>query len=320
LDSLTGIFTTPIDIEIWTNQYPQTQRILIDKTDEEFLIPCENPPKNVVFDKGSKVLKKINIEKTTEEWMFQLKNSGPIDRLIAVKMLGAKTDETDVKQALSKALFSDKCWFIRVEAASALGNSTLKSNAELLIDAYRDKNPDVRSAVLNALSNFHGHNIIQFLKNVFEQDTCYAVMEAALTALVKVDPQNAVSYCEKGLTIESHRNKIVVASIRNLAETGTENAYKVIFPYTKYGMETAVRGQAILSLSENWPDEKDVLETADKMSNEQNYYIRMNAYLALEKIGNEEAIKSLKNASKSEKQARLLKIIREALWRLIYKN
>jgi aminopeptidase N len=320
IDSLTGIFTTPVDVEIWYNQYPTTHRILIDKSDQEFTFPSDNPPNNVVFDKGSKILKKINFNKSLDEWLFQLQHSDVIDRIIAVKVLADSIDETRVKQAISKALFSDRCRFVRIEAARVLGTSTQKSTAELLMDAYRNNNSEVRSAIVRGVNNFCGTNIVQFLKNVFEKDTSYNVVEAALHGLTKADSQNALSYCQKGLTIDSHNNTIRTASLSELSEIGNEEAYKIILPYTKYGIEIELRRTAILTLSEKWPDKQEVFELADKMLKESSYHIRMNAILALENIGSNRAIESLKTAFKGEKQARLIKLTREALARLINTN
>jgi aminopeptidase N len=320
VDSLTGIFTTPVDVEIWYNQYPTTQRILIDKAEQEFTFPSDNPPNNVVFDKGSKIIKKINFIKPLEEWLFQLQHSDAIDRLVAVKILADSVDDTRVKQAISKALFSDRCRFIRIEAARVLGTSTQKSTAELLMDAYRNNNSGVRSAIVHGVNKFHGTNIVQFLKNVFEKDTSYNVVEAALHGLTKADSQNALLYCQKGLTIDSHNNNIRTASLSELSEVGTEEAYKIILPYTKYGAETELRRTAISALSEKWPNKNEVFEIADKMLKESSFHIRMSAILALENIGSDRAIESLKMAYKTEKQARLIKITREALARLINTN
>ncbi len=320
IDSLTGIFTTPVDVEIWQAQYPKTHRIFIDKAEQEFLIPSDNPPKNLLFDKGSKILMNVYFEKSVEEWLFQLQHSESIDRLIAIKMLVPNADEPQVKQALSKSMFSDRCWFVRAEAARALGTSSQKSTAELLIDAYRDKNSKVRNAVVREVSNFRGANITQFLKNVFEKDSSYIVREAALHALINADSQNAFTYCLKALTIDSHNNRIRTASILGLSKIGNEEAYKIILAYTKHGVETEIRRVAIIALSEKWHSQIEVIEIAERMLMENNFNIRLSAIIALENIGSERAVELLKTGLKSEKQVRLKKQIREALARLINTN
>lgn len=320
IDSLTGIFTTPIDVEIWQARYPKTYRIFIDKAEQEFVFPSDNPPKNLVFDKGSKILMNVYFEKSVEEWLFQLQYSESIDRLVAIKMLAPNADEPQVKQALSKSMFSDRRWFVRAEAARVLGTSTHKSTAELLIDAYRDKNSKVRNAVVREVSNFHGENITRFLKNDFEKDSSYLVREAALHALINVDSQNAFTYCQKALIIDYNNKRVRTASISGLSKIGHEEAYKLILTYTKYGVETEIRRTAIIALSEKWPSRLEIIEIAEKMLMENNFNIRLSAIIALNNIGSARAVELLKTCLISEKQVRLKKQIREALARLINTN
>jgi aminopeptidase N len=320
IDSLTGIFTTPIDVEIWQARYPKIYRIFIDKAEQEFVFPSDNPPKNLVFDKGSKILMNVYFEKSVEEWLFQLQYSESIDRLVAIKMLAPNADEPLVKQALSKLMFNDRRWFVRAEAARVLGTSTHKSTAELLIDAYRDKNSKVRNAVVREVSNFHGENITRFLKNVFEKDSSYLVREAALHALINVDSQNAFTYCQKALIIDYNNKRVRTASISGLSKIGHEEAYKLILTYTKYGVETEIRRTAIIALSEKWPSRLEIIEIAEKMLMENNFNIRLSAIIALNNIGSARAVELLKTCLISEKQVRLKKQIREALARLINTN
>ena len=96
-DSLTGLFTVPVDIEVWVNGVSETYRITISQLAEVFSFPAYQEPQLVVVDRGNHLLKKIRFNKSAAAWIFQLEHAAAgVDRLIAVDSLRSSMGEDTV--------------------------------------------------------------------------------------------------------------------------------------------------------------------------------------------------------------------------------
>src|SRR5205085_199152 len=56
VDEITPVFTMPIDIEIVTEAGRKTNRVMVDKQNQDFYFPLDSRPLMVVFDKGDRLL------------------------------------------------------------------------------------------------------------------------------------------------------------------------------------------------------------------------------------------------------------------------
>ena len=91
--------------------------------------------------------------KPTADWIAQLRDKDPAQRLRAIKILGEKRSElATVVPALAQAL-EDEDAFVRRDAARALGRIGPAAAAAVpaLRVAGRDRNQHVREAALEAL-------------------------------------------------------------------------------------------------------------------------------------------------------------------------
>jgi hypothetical protein len=93
----------------------------------------------VLFDKGDKILKSVDFQKSPEEWIRQLRTAPDVpDRADAAFALGLVRDNDAAANALGEAAQRDKFWGVREEALRSLG---------------RINSPAARKQVLAALSN-----------------------------------------------------------------------------------------------------------------------------------------------------------------------
>ena len=87
---------------------------------------------------------------------------------------------------MSAALISDAFWAVRAEVAKALAKIQLAQAVDGLLKGLDDKHPNVRRAVVNALSGVKTADSYKALKSVVEKgDESYYVEGAAATALGK---------------------------------------------------------------------------------------------------------------------------------------
>src|SRR5258708_2240772 len=86
MDSLTGFFRTPVDIEVTTLSGAVVHRVNVLAKDTVFAIPAVEKPILVIFDKGNWLIKEIKFEKTKDELVYQATHATrPIERIRALQ-------------------------------------------------------------------------------------------------------------------------------------------------------------------------------------------------------------------------------------------
>ncbi len=314
VDSLTGIFTMPVEIEVWVHGVPETYRVTISKQEEEFSFPAYQQPQLVLFDKGSRLLKKVKFEKPAEEWIFQLQNAKEgVDRISAIDELRWIVDSANVTAALSKAAIEDPFNEVRREAVWALGDSKNESVSELLIAAYGDRDAKVRAAAVASLKTHNGEKVIKTLQHAFETDSSYAVAVGALNALKNADSVNIRQYCEAGLLRDSYREGIRIAALRGLSELKDEAAFKKIEQYSQYGYERNVRIEALNLISRVWKTREGVLPLLISKTNDPSFQVRRAVVEMLGIMGDPLAVEPLQHIAETNSDERIVKAARASI-------
>ncbi len=70
-----GLFRVPVEVAVTTASGEKLFPIEVSKADETFSFPVDGPPLMVLFDKGDKILKSVDFQKTPEEWIRQLRTA-----------------------------------------------------------------------------------------------------------------------------------------------------------------------------------------------------------------------------------------------------
>ncbi len=313
-DSLTGLFKMPVDIEVWVHDVPEVHRVMISNQEETFSFPAYQQPQLVLFDKGSRILKKANFQKSLDEWMFQLRHAEyGIDRMAAVDELRWLVDSNVVAEALMKAALDDRFADVRLEAVQALADARKTDMTEFFLKTYGDSESRVRAASMAGLKNGHGEEMLKVLQHAFEKDSSYAVATSAMTTLMKVDSLRAKVYGKAGLLRDSYRENMRIAALRGLAEVRDDEAFGLVKGATKYGIDRNVRIEALNLMSKKWKDREDVLPYIISMTKDPSFNMRRASMEMLGNSGNAGALDPLQHIVETESDPRLVKVSQDAI-------
>jgi aminopeptidase N len=315
IDSLTGIFTAPLDVELWIADKPETYHITVKSPADTFSFPAAARPQLIIFDKGSTVLKRVSFDKSIDEWVYQLKHAEhAIDRSIAIENLRGLIDTARVASAVAKAMLHDSFWDVRRSAAFTLGSAGRSGPLRDLMEAYRDRDARVRAAVIAAFGSYpENPQALELVKSAFAHDSSYGVAAAALVTLTVLDTGHAREYCDAGLKRDSHREVIRNAAIGKLAEIGGDEALATIKRYTAYGLDRDLRINALWTIGRTWRDNADVLDYLISFLRDPAYRIRRNVIEILGMLGNDKAIVPLQSSLSTENDGRLVKLAKDTI-------
>ncbi len=313
VDSLTPIFHMPVDIEVWVHNRPDTYRVMIDNDEDTFEFPAYQTPQMVLFDKGSKLLKKVAFPRSMDELLFQVRfASDAIDRMAAIDELQWMVDSADVRRVLERVMVEDNANFVRRDAAWALGDVKRSDESEQLISAYGDRDPGVRAASVTSLGRYHGEKVVSILQHAFRHDSSYTVAAAALRALTTADSTRRKEYLKEALGMDSRDEIIRSTALQRLADIGDEEAQTTLMTYTKYGVDRNLRIQAIRSLCALWKNHDDVIAYLTRFLYDPSYYVRRATLEALGDLDRESILRDIDTFLQKEHDVRLQKVARDA--------
>jgi aminopeptidase N len=251
LDSLTGIFRSPVDIEITTGSQPIVHRVEITTRDTVFVLPAPEKPRLVIFDKRNWILKELRFEKTDEELQDQMNSAAhPVDRLRAVKQAGLASRSERFIPALVDRALHDPFWAVRREAIHALGvvadpkDSTWPVVKTTLLAAAHDVRPKVRTAALALLTDSADVQSIDALHAAL-RDSSYAVVAQALRSLAKADPRGSLGIFGAHLGMPSHQDILATAALNALANADSSLGIAAARECLQYGTPSPLRNTAV---------------------------------------------------------------------------
>ncbi len=317
IDSLTGLFTTPVDVQVWLRDEPETYRIMISKREETFSLPAYRQPQLVLFDKGNRILKQVNANKPLDEWIYQLEHAEDgVDRLLAVDELAGTVDSGVVLAALGRAMIDDRFSEVRRSATWAVADAKRTDVSARLIAAYGDSDSKVRDAAVTSLGRWKGEAVLSTLRHAFEMDSSYVVAASALKSLVKADSVHRNRTCRDGLARASRGEVIRSAALQALSEAGDDSAYQIVKSFTRYGVGRQIRVPAIGALAGGWKMRTDVVEYLIGMLGDPSFHARQAVIGALGSMGNPRAIEPLRQRAGKEADNRLAKAAIDAAAKL----
>ncbi len=317
VDSLTGIFNMPVDIEVWVNGRPEPHRVTVSKPEETFTFHAYQQPQLVLFDKGSILLKKVRFAKSASEWVFQLgRATDGVDRLEAIDALGGLADSSVVFEALGRAAIEDRFWAVRQDAVWALGDARTRDASGLLLEAYGDRDARVRTAAVTSLARYHGERVLQTLHHAFDSDSSYEVEAAALRALARADSVRRKSYLAEGLTRDSRNEVVRGTALQILSGIHDDDALATIMAHTRYGVDPSLRIASVGFLASGWSTREDVVAYIIGMLHDPSFHVKRAVISVLGRMGNASAIAPLERLAATDPDSRLEKDAREAIDRI----
>ncbi len=288
MDSLTGIFRTPVEIAVTASGRTVTQRMNLLSRDTIVVLPAPGEPDLVIFDNGNWLIKELNFSKPAREWKYQAEFArNPVDRKRAVHELLTLPDTLACVQLLARVAQKDTFWAVRREAVTVLARfasaaEPLKGEIRMaLLAAVRDPKPAVRDAAVAQLEHFHGDDVISTLRAALK-DSSYSVEASALRSLTKVDSANAASLLTAYLDVPSHRNIVSNAALRRLPSVDSSKAIAVSLLKVRYGQPGPTRFAAMSILSRYARTHRELMPTLVSLTDDKNAFIR---YSALRSLG-----------------------------------
>ncbi len=320
MDSLTGIFRMPVDVEIETATGARTHRVLMSKQHEEFRIPIDSEPTLVLLDKGNWILKEARFPKSREELLHQLQFSGHvIDRMAALEQLrsdfSAESDES-LFQVLLRVVQTDPFWVVRREAVNAIGKMDSLEVEEALIEAYEDGNSKVREAAVSNLGRFSSDRVRTLLLKAMDDDSSYSVNTEALKAYAKIDSADFFRVAVERLEAPSYLNIIQNAVLSVLVSQGGDRSIPHLIHYSAYGQPRNTRRVALSGLRRFAKDNTSVQQWIIDLLGDPMMEIRIRAIQILGEIGGDRVVRALEKLKNMENDEQVLTMIERTLARI----
>jgi aminopeptidase N len=315
MDSLTGIFRTPVLVQIQTPSGNVLDTLNILTRDTVYTLSAPAKPHLVLFDKGNWLLKEVHFHKSRDEWSYQAEIAeSPVDRLNAIKALSSLPDSDDVIPLLARVALHDRFWAVRSQAISALDENFTQRDSmkqiikSTLLAACRDSNSHVRDAAVSYLSTRRGDEVVSALHAALN-DSSYVVVAAALRSLAKADSAHAEKTLLGFMDTPSYRNGIVNAALGALGQLDSTRAVEIAFQKAKYGEHSWTRYVALSVLDQYGKSRKDVVPFLMTILQEKPSYARSAATRMLGDMGDRSVLPLLEGiaADKEDNDAKTAK-------------
>ena len=245
-DSLTGYFRFPCVVECTTDSGKTTRTFWVEGKEQDFLMKLDGPPRMVIVDKGCRLLKEMQFQKTEEEYIYQLNHAADIvDRITAARALPEYGKDPAARDALARSAASDPFWGVRESALAALAEISNDSTSGIFLRATRDPGSFVRNTAARSLSSFKGSEIAARLDSMARNDSSYLVASTALRELSAVDSARAFDVARELLSRESYRGLLRLSSLSALGVIRDPRGISLALPYTDRSCESDIRRMAV---------------------------------------------------------------------------
>jgi aminopeptidase N len=290
-----GLFRAPVDVAITTVSGQKIFPVEVSKADETFFFAVDGPPLMVLFDKGNKVLRSLEFQKSPEEWIRQLQTAQDVpDRADAAVALGAIKDTDAVTAALGEAARHDRFWGVRNEALRALGRLNSPAARKQVFEALSNEQPWVRQVAVEQMGRFQNDDeTVKRLQNIYKDDKAYSVRGQALQSLAQDKGPGTMALLEKALATSSPDDILRRSALRAMGMLGDTAAVPSLLEWSSPGKPSSLRGIAIGGLGRVDVRNHDITARLVSYLSESSFDIRYAAIFALGRRGDPSAIEPL---------------------------
>lgn len=299
IDSLTGVFRMPVDIEITTSAGATTKRIEILKQDSTYILPAASRPSLVIFDKGDWLIKQLKFEKSFDEWKYQaMSATSLVDRILGIQALARMQKEGDVFSVFVDRMLHDSFWAVRRDAALQISQALAKYDSlrpaakSALFAAIKDKRSEVRAIAAGALRWLRGNDVTEVLNGALS-DSSYQVFGRALGSIAKVDSAHALPVVKRYLTTPSRQNIVAGFALNALGTLDTAQAVAVAMEMVKDQAFTSTRFTSLSTIRWYGKGRRDAMAAVTEILKDPNESVRNYAALVLGDIGDASVIPAL---------------------------
>ena len=228
-----GLFHIPISVEITTPGKTFLDTLNINNEKNRFEISCDEKPLMVRFNKYLNVLCQVLVEKSFDEWAYQLQNDNDVTgRIKAAKELIKFGDKSI--PSLKSALIRDNFYGVKLQVVEGLKEIGGDGVLHPLLLAADDFDGRVREAAIRDLSIFDKTKVGNFFLEKFKDDSNDYVKGAAAYSIGVIKIKNAFEILKEGLKLDSHRNIIRRDVFDGLSLLGDARAVELAKKYVNY--------------------------------------------------------------------------------------
>jgi aminopeptidase N len=322
----TGLFSFPLEVALVGDAGTTVHRALVQPlAAQDLTLSSPSRPRTVVLDPRGWILKTLDFDKPSPEWIVQLDTAEPLAaRLEAVRALG-KLGGDEAVAALGKALREAPFFGIRRVAARSLGEIGTAAALEALRAGLEDKDSRVRTEVLTAFGRFPDlGEPLPLLRRALEQEPSYYARAAAAASLGKFTGRRTelAPVLVKALSQESYNEVVRAAAIKSLADLGAPETYEQAVRLARYGSPGDSRDDAFTALARYGASHKDpkvreqVRKTLEGYLSDPIFIARRSLYEAMAESGDPAMIPALERVLKTEAEAMQRQRIETAIRKL----
>ena len=253
-DQLTGYFRVITNIEVhYDDGSTDSARATLDGPHSTITIPNKNRKRVefVLFDPGSRILKKVTFKKSVPELLAQVKKAPfMIDRFDAfVALASDSNNDTETFRVGSGLIDDEKFFALRAEAIKFMvrqGYAGKQSAWDVVAKGLADSHVEVRKAALYSLQT-----VPETLRENVEEllfDSSYHVIQNALTRLCRSFPEHTAEYCSIVKSERSPGALVEIAAAEVLAQTGNRSSAESLARYAGPAFEFQTRQNALKAL------------------------------------------------------------------------
>ncbi len=313
----TPLFSLPIDFEFSGGFGKKLFTKTVEKKEEEFTFKLQSEPKLFSFDPKNNILKKAEILKPREMWIYQFtKSKSMMERIFAAQAIAKFGSGADAK-LLGKQLLKEKSWCAQVEIASALGTIRTDAAFSELVSGLKIKNKRGRRAVVRALGEFQSKKVFDVLKPLLWDKTSYLVPLEAARSIGKTRDSKVLPELKKLFRFDSWKDSLRTGAVLGIANLQTPEAVKILIKRTKYGHHNWSRMYAALALGEIGKGNEEAFQCLLKLVDDPFILLQVDAIESLGELGDERAIPKLEKILKETREGRVLRAAEESM-RKIY--
>ncbi|HEY6476717.1 MAG TPA: M1 family aminopeptidase [Polyangia bacterium] len=298
--------------------HPRDERVAVREATHsfEFLLPAR--PTQVIFDPGDVLLKSIKLDKNGALWRRQLAAAElGVDRLLAARALADLPDPTNI-EALVAALGEDRFWGVRGAAARALGRTRRDEARDALIAARGASEPRVRRAIAAALGEFAGDETAAIaLAGWLRAGEASVFVEAEVAlALGRTRSPLALEILPPLVDRPSFQAVVASRAIEGLGKTGDERAFALIRNAWRAEAPFPARRAVVAALAElsrGTGLARAAREAIEERLRDGDFRVRLEAALALGRLGLTEALPAIRSALGGELDGRTKRRMNEAI-------
>ncbi len=305
-----AVFRTPLEVEVLTEAGTKRSfRVPIDARQQTVVLPVDSKPLLVRFDPGSRIPKRLEFEKTEEEWRFQLAGDPDVlGRIAAAEALsrlgglhhGAARSEDEgprppavagassaaVVAALARALGSDPFHGVREAAAAALGEIRGGEARAPLALALTDKDRRVRRAACAGLGRFEGDGeAFEALVRVLREAESPYTAAAAASAIGNAKGEGAFQSLVEQLGRPSHNEVLRSAVYAALGALGDVRAIPHLLRGADPRAPQPSRSAAVAALGKVGISNPEVVTALGELLLDDSFAVRRAAAAAMGETG-----------------------------------